>query len=168
MIINNGEETLYYGYTDFQGSLIALVDESANVVEKYAYDPWGARRNPDDWTQKDNRTSWILNRGYTGHEHLDMFGIINMNGRVYDPATAMFLSTDPFIQAKENWLNYNRYCYCLNNPLNYIDPSGQNFWTFLKEVAKVVVYIVAVTVCLVGGAFIGFVAGAAITGFNLS
>ena len=126
MIINNGEETLYYGYTDFQGSLIALVDESANVVEKYAYDPWGARRNPDDWTQSDSRTSWILNRGYTGHEHLDAFGIINMNGRVYDPATAMFFSPDPYVQAPGNWLNYNRYGYCMGNPFKYTDPSG--YW----------------------------------------
>ena len=94
------------------------------MVEKYAYDPWGARRNPTDWTQKDTRTSFITNRGYTGHEHLEAFGIINMNGRVYDPLTAMFFSPDPFIQAPGNWLNYNRYGYCMNNPTGYIDPSG--------------------------------------------
>jgi len=117
-------ETLYYGYTDNQGSLVALTDVSGNVVEKYAYDPWGARRNPNDWTQNDSRTSWITNRGYTGHEHLDAFGVINMNGRVYDPLTAQFYSPDPFIQSPDNWLNYNRYSYCLNNPTMFIDPTG--------------------------------------------
>ncbi len=65
-----------------------------------------------------------LNRGYTGHEHLDMFNIINMNGRVYDPLTAMFFSPDPFIQAGGDWKNYNRYSYCMNNPTRYTDPSG--------------------------------------------
>ena len=94
------------------------------MVEKYAYDPWGARRNPTDWRLKDTRTGFITTRGYTGHEHLDMFNIINMNGRVYDPLTAMFFSPDPFIQAPDNWLNYNRYGYCMNNPTNYTDPSG--------------------------------------------
>ena len=47
-----------------------------------------------------------------------------MNGRVYDPLTAMFFSPDPFVQAPGNWLNYNRYGYCMNNPTRYIDPSG--------------------------------------------
>ena len=28
------------------------------------------------------------------------------------------------LQAPGNWLNYNRYAYCLNNPLKYTDPSG--------------------------------------------
>jgi len=125
MLVNlNGVETLYYGYTDNQGSLVALTDANGNVVEKYAYDPWGARRNPTDWTQKDSRTSWITNRGYTGHEHLDAFNIINMNGRVYDPATGMFLSPDPFIQSPGDWVNYNRYSYCMGNPMRYTDPSG--------------------------------------------
>jgi hypothetical protein len=50
-----------------------------------------------------------------------------MNGRVYDPLTAQFLSPDPYIQAPGNWLNYNRYSYCLNNPFKYTDPSGEVF-----------------------------------------
>ena len=119
-----------YGYSDFQGSLIALTDASGNVVEKYAYDPWGARRNVDDWTLKDTRTKWITNRGYTGHEQLDAFGIINMNGRVYDPATGMFMSPDPYVQAPKDWLNYNRYSYCMGNPFKYTDPTGNTFWFF--------------------------------------
>jgi len=128
MLVNdNGVETLYYGYSDNQGSLIALTDENGTVVEKYAYDPWGARRNPADWRLKDTHVSFITNRGYTGHEHLDAFGIINMNGRVYDPHTAMFFSPDPFVQTPDNWLNYNRYGYCLNNPTKYTDPTGYQF-----------------------------------------
>jgi hypothetical protein len=49
------------------------------------------------------------------------------NGRVYDPVIGRFLSPDPQLQAPGNWLNYNRYTYCLNNPLIYTDPSGE-FW----------------------------------------
>jgi YD repeat-containing protein len=79
LVSDHGQDSLLYGYADHQGSLIALTDESGNVLERYAYDPWGNRRNPSDWTQKDTRTSFLLNRGYTMHEHLDAFGIINMN-----------------------------------------------------------------------------------------
>ncbi|MGB8490345.1 MAG: RHS repeat-associated core domain-containing protein [Bacteroidales bacterium] len=67
-----------------------------------------------------------MDRGFTGHEHLDQFGLINMNGRVYDPLTAMFLSPDNFIQSPDFTQNFNRYSYCLNNPLVFTDPSG--FW----------------------------------------
>jgi len=126
MLVNyNGVETLYYGYADNQGSLIALTNESGAVVEKYAYNPWGARRDPANWQLKDTRTSFITNRGYTGHEHMDAFGIINMNGRVYDPLTAMFFSPDPILNGRD-WLSYNRYGYCLENPFKYTDPSGKN------------------------------------------
>jgi uncharacterized protein (TIGR02594 family) len=124
-INDKGVDKFYYTYSDYQGSLMALADESGNVVERYSYTPWGARRNPDAITSPDTRTSWIVNRGYTGHEHLDAFSIINMNGRVYDPVTAMFLSPDPYVQSPNDWLNYNRYSYCLNNPFKYTDPSGE-------------------------------------------
>jgi len=59
------------------------------------------------------------------HEHLGSFGIINMNGRIFDPNTASFFSPDPFVQAPYNSQNFNRYSYCLNNPLMYTDPSGE-------------------------------------------
>ncbi len=49
-----------------------------------------------------------------------------MNGRVYDPLTAMFFSPDPFVQAPGNWLSYNRYSYVNNNPFRYVDPDGNN------------------------------------------
>jgi RHS repeat-associated protein len=122
------DNEFYYTYTDNLGSLIALVNADGTVAEHYAYDPWGERLNPSNRTQADSRTAWKLARGYTGHEHLDKFGVINMNGRVYDPLTAQFLSPDPYIQVPGNWLNYNRYSYCLNNPFKYTDPSGEIVW----------------------------------------
>jgi RHS repeat-associated protein len=137
LIATGNTETLYYGYYDRLGSLVALTNASCTVVERYAYDPWGNRRNPTNWTQADSRTSWIVNRGFTMHEHLDAFGIINMNGRVYDPLMAQFFSPDPYVQAPGDWLNYNRYSYCLNNPFKYTDPSGE----FLGLVARGLAFI---------------------------
>jgi RHS repeat-associated protein len=124
---NNGKDTTYFTHTDYQGSLMALSLYNGTVAERYAYDPWGNRRNPDHWMQTDSRTSFRTNRGYTMHEHLPEFGLINMNGRVYDPQTALFFSPDPYLQAPGDWLNYNRYSYCLNNPMKYTDPDGEFF-----------------------------------------
>jgi hypothetical protein len=47
-----------------------------------------------------------------------------MNGRVYDPLAARFLSPDPFVNDAANGQSYNRYTYVLNNPTNLVDPSG--------------------------------------------
>ena len=47
-----------------------------------------------------------------------------MNGRVYDPLIAVFLSPDNYVQNPDLTQNFNRYGYCINNPLKYADPSG--------------------------------------------
>ena len=52
-----------------------------------------------------------------------------MNGRIYDPLVGRFLSVDNYVQDPTNTQHYNRYSYCLNNPLKYSDPSG---WLFHK------------------------------------
>jgi len=83
-------------------------------------------RNPDNRNDY-NVTSTLFDRGFTGHEHLPQFGLINMNGRVYDPFLARFLSPDPYVQAPDYSQNFNRYSYCVNNPLKYTDPSGNFF-----------------------------------------
>ena len=70
----------------------------------------------------------ILDRGYMGHEHLQSVGLINMNGRIYDPKLHRFLQPDNFVQDPFNTQNYNRYGYVLNNPLKYTDVSGEFAW----------------------------------------
>ena len=67
----------------------------------------------------------MFGRGYTGHEHLPEYGLIHMNARLYDPQAGRFLSPDPYVQDPADTQGYNRYAYALNNPLRYIDPSGE-------------------------------------------
>ena len=75
-----------------------------------------------NWTYNNVPTAFHFDRGYTGHQMLDAFGLINMNGRVYDPLIARFLSPDKFVQDPQNSHSYNRYSYCFNNPLKFTDP----------------------------------------------
>jgi RHS repeat-associated protein len=103
---------------------MALTNTNGTVVEKYSYDAFGNRRNPLNWSQPDTRTNLMLDRGYTGHEHLDGAHIINMNGRMYDPIVGRMLSPDPILQNPYSTQNYNRYSYVVNNPLKYTDPTG--------------------------------------------
>ena len=63
-------------------------------------------------------------RGFTGQESIPSTGLVNMNGRVYDPQVARFLSPDPTIQFVSDLQSYNRYAYAMGNPLRYTDPTG--------------------------------------------
>jgi RHS repeat-associated protein len=127
-------QTFYYIHTDHLGSWLAMTDGTGSLIARQSFDAWGRPRNPDTWdllpVDLSNPTQALalqplFDRGYTGHEHMAGFGLINMNGRVYDPYLQRFLSPDPYVQAPGNAQNYNRYSYCLNNPLMYTDPSGE-------------------------------------------
>jgi RHS repeat-associated protein len=61
---------------------------------------------------------------YTGPELTGDFGLINMNGRLYDPVLGRFLNADPVIQLPGFTQSYNSYSYVMNNPLRFTDPTG--------------------------------------------
>lgn len=127
---SSGDE-LHYIHTDILGSYDVITNASGTVEERLSFDPWGRRRSVATWDYNNVPTTFLFDRGFTGHEHLDDFGVINMNGRVYDPLLAMFLSPDNYVQSPENTQNLNRYAYCLNNPLIYTDPDGEWFFSVL-------------------------------------
>jgi RHS repeat-associated protein len=89
-------------------------------------------RNPSDQTvyEPGDEPVSFLDRGYTSHEQLPQFGLINMNARLYDPTVGRFLAPDPYVQAPDFSQSFNRYSYCLNNPLRYTDENGE-FWNFV-------------------------------------
>ena len=113
-------DRIYYACKDHLGSIVKLVDGNGTEFFKASYDAWGNRTVTN--------SAFNFHRGYTGHEHLPEFNLINMNGRLYDPVLARFLSPDPYVQAPEFSQSFNRYSYCLNNPLKYTDPSGEIIW----------------------------------------
>jgi RHS repeat-associated protein len=114
-------------HTDILGSYDVITNQNGGIVQNFSFDAWGQRRNPKTWTNTALSSPSLFSRGYTGHEHLDAFNLINMNGRVYDPLLARFLSPDNEIQSPECTQSYNRFSYCLNNPFAYTDPSGNNW-----------------------------------------
>ena len=133
-ITQDGTTTYYDLLRDNLGSITHVINCSTNaLVDEYSYDVWGRMRNPVTRVNYEPGTEPVLfvaGRGYTGHEHLPWFNLINMNGRVYDPLIAGFLSPDNNVQAPDFTQNFNRYVYCLNNPLSYSDESGE-FWNLI-------------------------------------
>lgn len=107
----------YYMETDHQGSVVQIWNTNASEVFMAVYDAWGKCRV--------FQNDIAFQRGYTGHEMLPEFGLINMNGRMYDPLLGRFLSPDNYVQMPDFSQNFNRYSYCLNNPLKYVDKNGE-------------------------------------------
>ena len=66
----------------------------------------------------------ITRAGFTGHDHDNDLGLIDMKGRVYDPLAARFTTADPIMQAPCWSQGMNRYAYVFNDPINATDPSG--------------------------------------------
>lgn len=121
---------IYYILRDHLGSITRIYKSDNTLLQERSYDAWGRMRNPSTQTvyAPGNEPSLYLGRGYTGHEYLKEFGLVNMNARLYDPALGRFLSPDPLVQDSEDSQNYNRYSYCLNNPLSYVDLTGETFY----------------------------------------
>ena len=120
IIKENGHDPLCCkAFTDNHGNILSVMDENGMKVFEATYDAWGKQ------TVLLNKIG--LHRGYTGHEMLGEFDIINMNGRLYDPVLGRFFSPDNYVQMPDNSQSFNRYSYCLNNPLKYTDPSGELF-----------------------------------------
>lgn len=127
---NNNPVQVYYVETDHLGSILGLYNEAGQPVYTQSFDAWGRERNPETWdytTNTGTKPEWLI-RGYTGHEHLPEFTLVNMNGRMYDPVLGRMLSPDNFVQDASSTQSYNRYSYCWNNPLKYTDPSGDIVW----------------------------------------
>ena len=87
--------------TDHLGSIIGVWDASGTLLEEHRYSAWGLRTS--------STASPRLRRGFTGHEHLTQFGLIDMQARLYDPHLGRFLAPDPYVQAPEKSINFNRY-----------------------------------------------------------
>jgi RHS repeat-associated protein len=135
--------TMYYIHTDHLGSYIALTNAKREVVQRNCFNPWGNFAFDyhkvvikDAGDTLPGLTFPLTRRGFTGHEHYPEFKIINMNGRLYDPVICRFFSPDNFVQIPEFTQSFNRYSYCLNNPLKYVDPSGER-WVDVDDIWEI-------------------------------
>jgi RHS repeat-associated protein len=111
--VGASEETLYF-HTDHLGSPHTITSSTGNVTQQ-AFDAFGAPvDNPDPSTRF----------GFTGHQHDDALGLIDMRGRIYDTLAGRFATPDPIMQAPYWSQGLNRYAYVFNDPINMVDPSG--------------------------------------------
>ncbi len=103
--VKEGSTTTYfYLLRDYLGNITHQVNTSNTVVAEFNFDAWGRRRDKDTWNYTlDTEPDLFAGRGFTAHETLPWFKLVNMNGRLYDPIVGRFLSPDPYMFRLQTW-----------------------------------------------------------------
>ena len=126
----NGATSRYYFQRNLQGDVVAIYNANGVLKVKYLYDAWG------NCTISNDTTDYALASAnpirYRGYYYDDDTGLYYCNARYYSPKWRRFISPDDtaYLDA-ENVNGLNLYCYCNNDPINYVDPSGHAVMSFL-------------------------------------
>ena len=171
--------SVYYYITSLQGDVLQIINEDVEIVATYDYDAWG---NVVSVGGTMANTLGALNplryRSYIYDQETELY---YLQSRYYNPEIGRFINADALVSTGQGLLGNNMFAYCRNNPVIFIDPSGE-FGLLFAFVAATVVAGVAnaistamsggtVEECLVAGligggsAAIGF-GVAALTGFS--
>lgn len=124
--MNASGEKAYY-LLNGHGDVVELRTAQGQLLNEYEYDIWG---NPK-YTYE---TRHNLFR-YSGEYWDDFTGLQYLRARWYDPSIARFITEDTYEGELTNPLSLNLYTYVYNNPLIYVDPTG-NVPKWLKSIGK--------------------------------
>ena len=114
------EDDRYFYIHDRLGSVRQVINESGSVVRYYTYKPFGEVLEEDG--SFDNPFM------FTGQYYDSEVAQYYLRARMYDPHIGRFTSRDPVSGKFKEPMTLHAYLYCLNDPVNYIDPSGKFYW----------------------------------------
>lgn len=112
----NGQRHVYYHHNDHLGSTSLITDENGYFVQDCEYTPFGQVAS--------NSGTYNSPYKFTGKELDANTELYYYGARYYDPVLCHFTQADTIVPKPLNPQTLNRYSYCYNNPLKYVDPSG--------------------------------------------
>ena len=110
------EKLQFYYHPDHLGSSSYITNLDGEVVQHIEYVPFG------EVFIEERNSIWNTPYLFNAKEFDEETGMYYYGARYYDPRLSLWISTDPM---EEKMPNYSTYCYTVNNPVYYIDPSGQ-------------------------------------------
>ena len=125
----------YYYLHDGLGSVRQLLDNTGQIAETYAYDPFGVPLS-----------GGTLPNAYrfTGEAWDAEVALLYLRARYYQPETGRFVTKDPWRGDRWQPGTLHGFVYVTNNPVNLLDPTGRNGEDplgFLWDVPPVAVWI---------------------------
>ncbi len=134
----NGND--YFFRRNLQGDIISILNTAGQTVVSYEYDPWGNILSTSG--------SMAATLGadnpfrYRGYYYDNGSGFYYLQSRYYDPATGRFLNADDtaYIGASGTILGYSLFAYCENNPVSYMDSTGNWLLQAICGIAGAVVF----------------------------
>ena len=126
MIYNDGStSTLYYYVLNAQGDVSAILDSSGKLAASYDYDAWGNCTVYDSSAKVLTDPTSIANLNplrYRGYYYDAETGFYYLQSRYYDPANCRFINADGLFT--DGFVGSNLFAYCVNDPVNTVDPTG--------------------------------------------
>jgi len=116
-----------YLTTDHLGSTRVVTDSLRAVIGRHDYLPFGTeiqagtggRTLGQGYNSNDDTRQKFTSQERDPESGLDYYG-----ARYCSPAQGRFTGADALAGSPRNPQSFNLYCYTLNNPLRYVDPSG--------------------------------------------
>ena len=104
--------TYYHYASDEMGSITHVTDsENEEILNHYEYDAWGNLTVCEEKVQNRFR--------FNGQQYDPISQQYYLRARYYNPVIGRFTQEDSY-----NVDGLNLYAYCRNNPVSYVDPSG--------------------------------------------
>ena len=111
----------YYIYVlNQQGDVIRIVNSTGATVAEYRYDAWG------NVVYSNGSMAAVNPIRYRGYYYDTETGFYYLQSRYYDPTIGRFINADTFASTGQEFLGYNMFAYCLNNPVNKCDQTGKS------------------------------------------
>ena len=111
VMVRNGQN--YFYHADGLGNIVAITDQSQNIVQKYSYETFGLPTPSDP--------AFRQPYAFTAREWDRETGLYFYRARYYDPMEGRFISKDPIGFAGGD---VNLYGYVWNRPVNFADSFG--------------------------------------------
>lgn len=119
----------HYITRDKLGSPRIVTDQNGQVISRRDFYPFGEEISRQNYGSDD------LRRKFTTYERDAETGLDYAQARVYYSNLGRFTSPDNVLNSADRASpqSWNLYTYTLNNPLTYIDPSGERIWIVYYE-----------------------------------
>ena len=139
---------------NLQGDIIAVYNSTGTKIGSYTYDAWGNHTysTTSGTTGLERKIVTTYNpfryRGYFYDVETQWY---YLQSRYYNPNWGRFISADGYVSTGTGLLGYNMYVYCNNNPVMYLDYSGESFLGFLLLTTLFVAPTVILMSTVLGG-----------------